>query len=440
MNTSRLDKIGVRGLQGLAAVIILIGPSLAWGSPPLETFPLPAFSFDRESPGATMVGADSILMHNLTTPTVLFPGAGLAMGRAYDDLDAISGANADVPAGAQFALLFSVDRESVGAALPDPALTALNVPFNVKDQAERGHAAGDLFMSTLEYTRSGLVLARGGLRIANNCLVVNNFDEGGRDFNAGPVASARDRTPVAVEDNVDAVASSTNGVSGAGLRQGPHFYYSVSAGSTSLQTFPGLPGSSPADVFLDVDPAQGQNGSESIYATANQLHLNALYDDIDALLVFDVNTNGIFDGPDRVLFSLARGSLTLQVLGASAADVFSVTPSLPPGAPPTLYAAAAALGLATQDNVDALEMLACTDGPDCARRFGIRAVRGDWENDNDVDLGDHVGVLQCLSGPWEAPDFVLPSDLCRFVFDDDHDLDVDLADFQVFQIGFTGPL
>ncbi|MEP7200009.1 MAG: hypothetical protein ABI874_09345, partial [Chloroflexota bacterium] len=59
------------------------------------------------------------------------------------------------------------------------------------------------------------------------------------------------------------------------------------------------------------------------------------------------NGNGIFDGNDLILFSLARGSPTLTRLTANAADL------LQPGPWVAFYAST--LGLQANDNVTAMK-------------------------------------------------------------------------------------
>jgi len=61
----------------------------------------------------------------------------------------------------------------------------------------------------------------------------------------------------------------------------------------------------------------------------------------------------------------------------------------------------------------------------------------DWDNDNDVDIDDFAEFPGCMSGPWAAEGFVMPSQNCLDVFDFDADADVDLKDFASFQRVFT---
>ncbi|MBU0640928.1 MAG: carboxypeptidase regulatory-like domain-containing protein [Planctomycetes bacterium] len=66
------------------------------------------------------------------------------------------------------------------------------------------------------------------------------------------------------------------------------------------------------------------------------------------------------------------------------------------------------------------------------------AYPGDWDHDGDVDINDFAEFPGCMSGPWGAPDWVMPSQACRDAFDFDADADVDLADFASFQRAFDG--
>jgi hypothetical protein len=65
----------------------------------------------------------------------------------------------------------------------------------------------------------------------------------------------------------------------------------------------------------------------------------------------------------------------------------------------------------------------------------IIQIPGDFDGDGDVDLVD-FGIFQiCFTGPGGSKPFSECS-----VFDCEGDQDVDLVDFACFQKGFTGPL
>ncbi len=446
--THRNESLVQRGrLIWLCVPLALSGLDAGLASPPLEPVPIPAYSFDLGSPATSngMVGADAVLEAD-EFPTAVVDGACLGLGRPGDDLNGLSVSHVEFPPGDQFVLLFSIDRNSVGLVDPAPALVDVGVPYNAKDQAGRGQAAGDLFMSTtLFFADAGKVLnppGRFNSNGVNNNLVVNNFDEGGRDFRALPPTSARgynasSRAPN--EDNVDATAYiSTNGSTtpGSKRRQNgdvPPLYYTVGLGSPSLGF---LPGESPADIFIDHDPSS--IGGQSLYAPASALGLDG-NDDIDALIVFDFNTNAVFDLGDVVFFSLAPGSPSLgtELPGESPADVFRVIP----GSLVELLASAEDLGLELTDDVDALELALCNDVEVCAANWGIR-MWCDHDHDGDVDLHDYAEFLNCMSGPWQQSGFTMPDEWCRAAFDAEPDGtpdgDVDLADFTAFQIDFTG--
>ena len=61
-------------------------------------------------------------------------------------------------------------------------------------------------------------------------------------------------------------------------------------------------------------------------------------------------------------------------------------------------------------------------------------LRGDLDEDGDVDLADFSEFQRCFTGPGAStlPDDCEPADL-------DNDGDVDVPDFHIFALNFTGP-
>lgn len=425
------------GTRFCTLVALLVSLTAATrGDPPIDPLPAPLFSFDLNSPKVLddQVGPDAMLAPVPPDLETVFAGWALGLGLSADELDALSVANADVSPGASFALLFSADAGTVGTAPPDPHLVSMGVPYNALDQALRGQAAGDQFMSTKLFSREGTRGAVAAIELLNNVLVRNNFDEGGNDFVASPPSSAIDFVEGEPQDCVDATAVSTSDT-GA-------IYFSVGSESPSLTGLHGRPYPSGADVFvftptegraavkgwsndLGSEPARTpsdptcQSGCcrladeeydscidlggtvEDCAAAAHAVLRNCLQtvceimsppppglyvssldlglrqcDDIDTMIVFDTNSDGLFNGTDQILFSLTPDSLSLATIpGASAtgaaADVFVMSPG---AEGPTLFASAADLGLGhPDDNIDALDYALCDDVDTCAAAHGIRS-------------------------------------------------------------------
>lgn len=447
---SRRERTG-RGFSAhalcVATVLTLAGVSVA--SPPLEPIPVPLYSFDAASPsvGAAGVLSDGVLRkESVPYPVTALAGANIGLGAPEDDLDGMSFNRApDFPPTSTFVLMFSVDRETTGNMPPSPALLAAEAPFNVADQAMRGQAAGDAFVSHNLFTRAGIVPPPFRSFMASNTQVLNNYDEGGHDFEAMPMTSSRDVTTNSL-DNVNSMATEPASTSGfRGLRQLPGLYFTVTTDSPSLGTT--LPGISGSDIFFDPAPDDPQSVIQ-LYISGEEIGLGRMppFDnDIGGLVVFDQNLIGVFDVGDRVLFSLAPGSPALSQIPwmstNGTADVLMAYVGTDGFLRVQLFAAADELGLTGGgDSVDALEVVACPGDPIvCAQAAGIRLIRGDWTNDGIVDAPDVPYFVGCLSGPREGVHFTLPPMLCQDVFDFDMDGDVDLFDFGQFQRVFMGP-
>ncbi len=339
---------------------------------PLDPLTPPFYAFDSQSPTALRgdVAPCDVLFKefpNPAPPSVLVSCQQLQMGQPGDEIDALSTSNETVASTASIILLFSVDRNSVGSVPPDAALFANRVPYNVQDQALKNQASGDQFMSLQLFSRQGQL--PGNRAGNNNTQTYNNYNQGGTDFNAEPPVGSASAARRASQDNVIAMVRSSADqlnlpISGV--------YYSLIANSPAMQNIPGAAPSG-ANIYIHPDPTDIAIAPR-VFASSADLGLVPT-DDINSMIVFDENANGLFDGTDQVIFSLTPGSPSLGTLdvgiAGSPADVYSVTAGAAPTA--TMIASAAALGLAAAtDNIDALDYSPCTDVDFCAEQHGIR--------------------------------------------------------------------
>lgn len=380
---------------------LLFGVSHAGAQPhALVPLPTPEFSVDRASPlNDTIPGAAASVLKK-PGPYALHTGAGMGLLDPNDELDALSYDRSEAaPYTQTFLLLFGVDRATVGAVPPDPFLVSQNRPFNVFDQAQRNQHAGDLYLSLGAYDLYGPVLPKGPGRPGqgNNTLAINQGDTGGVDHDLSPTkAPVQQSSPATLQDDSDSAAYPAGS---SRKDRTEHLFFSVSADSPSLLTLPGFPSSqSGADVFVDPDPMIA--GNEQRYVAAPMIGLlpTPAGDDIDALIVLD-DGDGIFDpGVDAIIFSLARGSPTLDLGLYSAADVLI---SRGEGVF-EIFAPAAYLGLAAMtDNLDALELIRIEEPPEVVvNRHAIFLVwPGDFDHDGSLTLTDCAAFVGCYSGP-----------------------------------------
>ncbi len=247
-------------LSGVCLLIVTVSVPvrLAVAEPPPEPLPVPEYSFDVESPtvSGSIVSASDVLTLAFPSPEVAMPGSALGLFSSLDDLDALSGNNASTPMTKSFALLFSVDRESKGAIAPDPYLVDGGYPYNVFDQAGRGHAAGDQFFTTELFSHAGSIRMREDepdVARRNHYMVRNNFDEGGTDFSADPPTHADDDLEISVpQDCVDATAHLEHSESDGTILSA---YFSLSADSPSLPLLSGGVLPSGASIFVSAHDA-----------------------------------------------------------------------------------------------------------------------------------------------------------------------------------------
>ncbi len=67
----------------------------------------------------------------------------------------------------------------------------------------------------------------------------------------------------------------------------------------------------------------------------------------------------------------------------------------------------------------------------------IPGAFGDADCDEDIDLGDHTSLTECLAGAAVTPPMMIPD--CLNAFDSDSDGDVDLQDAAAFWSVFGNP-
>ncbi len=252
---NRPDPPHGRSRRNAAAVLPLMLTAAVCAEAPVSPLPVPEYSFDQSSPSVENgdVIPSDVLRFELPHPAAAFPGELLGLVSPTDDLDALSASNSDLSEMIRFSFLLSVDRQTKGDLPPDPYLVQIGVPFNVFDQADRGHAAGDQFYSTETFTRHAQIGPLLTYADTNTFLTRNNFDEGGTDFAAYPETHADTiLNPSTPQDRVDAMAKLVIGNPDAGIGA---VYFSVSIDSPSLRTLPGGESPSGAHIFVCRQPS-----------------------------------------------------------------------------------------------------------------------------------------------------------------------------------------
>ncbi len=380
-----------------AALMLALCAHTAQAQPPhaVEPLPNPYFSLDPLSPttAAGVAGPADVL--DKPGPSPVYTRAGLGLMSPLDDVNGLSGDRTDLAApGVTFAVLFSVDRATIGLMPPDPSLVAINRPFNVLEQAAKNQASADLFMSTQLFDLSGPHPSPLRSVPNNNTSVRNQGDTGGVDYDLLPEKSPSQFEPLPVKDDTDALiypeptGGPMRGVPAGGL------FFSLSRTSPSLPLLNPQGMASGADIFFDPEPEFP--GPSFVYVRAAQLGLmpGTFGDDISGLIVID-NGDLIFDpAVDRILFTLARGSPSLGD-EFSPADIF-IAPA-PNGF--SRFATAFDLGLAPGDHINGLEVLISSDIDDAIYRHALmRILPGDYDGNGVLDLVDCVSFIDCHSG------------------------------------------
>jgi hypothetical protein len=278
------------GAIALAVGLTLSGSSLA--------APTPYFSIDAASPSSFTLGlspADILTPGPVGGPPAVFLSEGLLGLTPGDDLDALDFLAVPFIGFPHF----SVDSASVG--MPGP------LPPDVASEAAAGQAAGDIYVSFFGFPPT-------------NTLATNQAALG---LLPAVPAGAPAAPPV---DNLDALEYAPVGF----IPMFGTVTFSLAAGSPTLAAI----GAGPEDILLWTAPF----AAPAVFLPGAALGLGA-GDDLDALV-------DIGGAPH---FSLAPGSPTLGLLGASAADIL-----FSPAGTPAIFMPAAAMGLAPGDNMDAL--------------------------------------------------------------------------------------
>jgi len=136
-----------------------------------------------------------------------------------------------------------------------------------------------------------------------------------------------------------------------------------------------------------------------------------------------VYTGGQMFQSDRQMETITATALRMSA-GAGEEITFTVVP------------AAARVRIGVDRDADSFfdrdELAACSDPSDATSIPGSPRTLGDANGDGDVNLEDFPAFLACLAGPQAGAD-----DFCRCTFDMSSDADVDLADYQAFELAFT---
>lgn len=410
-----------------AVVLLLGGASLRANDDVTANEPLtpPLFTIDPNSPevtGGPLLPGDLLVPADPNLLVVEVPAANLSLYSPADDVDALAFEGWDVSMADTFVVIFSVDRTAIGGVAPDPQLVALGFPFNVKDQATKNQAGGDLYMSLLLFDRFGYIppapLPRERSVSANNTLVVNQGDAGGVDTKLSPAGlSPAQPAPPGQQSNLNGGAGTQPplppcmlGGGSAGREPPEWLLFSLAAGSPSLPTMPGGNGSA-ADIYVDTNPSSP--GGEGLWVGPMTLGLT-LGDDIDALIVFDDGDRVFTSGYDQIVFSLAPGSPSLGS-GFQPGDLL-MSEGFGIFAP---YCPGEELGLAPGDNLNMLDYVLCEQVLACVYYWAIGYVgscAGDINGDGEVGLDDLAILLasygHCAGDPEYYPGADLTGDDC----------------------------
>lgn len=276
------------------------------------------FSLDAASPSLAPPGTDADDLFSPVFPTVTAAGVG-----APFEVDAFSFQQPSLlfDAGGITSVDFSVDRVAVG--IPGTAV------FSEMIGGGPGQAAADIYRTTAPFAFPANVQLYDGNGVA-----------------PPPTASpALGLSEGPAGDNIDGLDLAA---------PSPYIFWSVDAATAAVGYGGGV---SEADILWAPFAALYDAPTPGVYAPAAALGLgtSGAGDDIDALVVFDNNSNRVFDAGDYVLFSLTPTSPTLVSNSWSPGDVLQAFGGVPGGGI-GIALPSGALGLIAADNLDALSV------------------------------------------------------------------------------------
>lgn len=348
-----------------------------------EGFAQPLFSVRDAGPSG--LPGDAILQSTPGGPVFVGGGPGMGLGRRGDDIIGLAPiVVTTMRTFNDFIICFSVDPFAVG-------VNRLRITEqNLFRQAQNGQQAGDAFLSTEALRRGvGVLPPPFSMGLNNNALGVNQSARYPNVFGLLPEANPGEQLPPGTPlDDVDATLNRTDA-------SPPAVFFTLSGDSPSHLFLPGP--DSGATIFLDQDIEIG--GNETVFAEPNSLGLDPL-DQIDGLIVLDDNLNGLYDGTDTVYFSLSPESPTLANLGLTPGDVL-VTEAGAVG----LFAPGLVFGLASGDNMNALDAVALVNGSAEETINSMVDCPADFNQDTFIDTLDVLAFLNAWVDGDGAADF-----------------------------------
>lgn len=343
----------------------------------------PLFSVANNGP--SNLPGDAVFRVIGGSPVQVGGRVGMGLGRPDDDITALAPlVTPGLRATGDFVICFSVDPFAVGVSRFRITLQ------NLFKQALNNQQAGDAYLSTEALRRGvGVLPPPFSMGLDNNALAVNQSERYPNAFGLLPNADpAQPVTPGTPLDDVDATTGFTD-------LTPPVVYFTLSADSPSLEFLPGPV--SGAAIFLDTNFQTP--GSEDLFAGPNLLGLDLL-DQIDGLIVLDDNLDGSFNGTDTVYVSLAPGSPTLAALGATPGDVLVLE-----AGNVAIFAPALVFGLATTDNMNALDMVPLINGSAEDTINFIVDCPADFNDDSNINSLDVLTFLNAWNDEDPRADF-----------------------------------